>query len=344
MTDNQEVPEVPDELALLLLFMEMQMRTREELLALEEELRTGNRFFPNSDITESLDELVPLCSRVMDAGTKLYRARTIDKYHEVHYTEPIMGALITALGKYLPDAATSTLSRFDYRHMQDALNYATAILVARGETVDAAPFVEELKPLCKNGWWGYAHDDIDVPPKDRAVNGRINPRGIRYLYASNNPKASLLEVRPVLGQMAGLAEIELVDEVTLFDISHEGALQSDAYAESTHIDPNVLAEYFAQPNYGGDAGFLATQYISEYIKNVKDDSGAKVFDGLCFNSSLDPTSLNVVLFNTSRKERKYRINCSALCEVMDLNGGFNVVLPINESELLSFIDSMKVRD
>ena len=334
MVEDQEAKQARDQLLLVILFLEIQKRTRQELNALEEELRTSNRFFPRGGVPESLDELIPLCRRKMAAGTRLYRARTIDRQKEEEFTRPFEEALLRALGQYLSDDTSGLLSGFDYRHMNEAITYAVTILGIRGESLDAEALMEAMEPLCEEGWWGYGRDEIDAPPIGAASNGRINPKGIRYLYVSDNPKTCLLEVRPVLTQLVGVGEIELTADITLFDISRQGALESGAYAQTTHMDPNVLAEFFSQPNFGGEAGYLATQYISEYIKNVKDKSGGKVFDGICFNSALDSDGLNIVLFETSDEDRKYTINQTGLFQLEDLSGSYSVILPLNKDGLV----------
>lgn len=90
----------------------------------------------------------------------------------------------------------------------------------------------------------------------------------------------------------------------------------------------VLSRYFAVPNYGGKSYYLATQYISEYIKHMKNSDGQAMFDGLCFRSSLNPDGTNYVLFDVS-PGRKYQICNSSLCQVKDLTGEFEYVLPMS---------------
>lgn len=42
----------------------------------------------------------------------------------------------------------------------------------------------------------YESKDIGMPPKDKAVNGRVNPKGINYLYLSDDKDTIISEVHP----------------------------------------------------------------------------------------------------------------------------------------------------
>lgn len=94
------------------------------------------------------------------------------------------------------------------------------------------------------------------------------------------------------------------------------------------VDYDEISRYFAMPNYGGKSYYLATQYISEYIKHMKNPEGQAMFDGLSFRSSLNPDGTNYVLFDVS-PSRKYRICNSALYQVNDLFGNSTCILPMS---------------
>ena len=54
----------------------------------------------------------------------------------------------------------------------------------------------------------------------------------------------------------------------------------------------------------------------------------KLFDGLCFKSSLDNEGLNYVLFDIS-ETKKYKINNSSIYQMMDLTGKLQQQLPLS---------------
>lgn len=55
------------------------------------------------------------------------------------------------------------------------------------------------------------------PPKNRAPDGRANPRGISFLYMSNDPETAMSEVRPWMGSMITVASLRLIRDVRLVD-------------------------------------------------------------------------------------------------------------------------------
>lgn len=190
---------------------------------------------------------------------------------------------------------------------------------------------EEQKIINKYGvkaWWGYNETESDAPPQGIAGAGRINPKGISYLYAADNKKTAALEVRPVISQYVSIAEIEIKSDLNLFDFTTQYDLGCSQKEWDCSIVLSVLSEYFSSPNYSGDTAYLATQYISEYIKHIKTSNGKKLFDGLCFKSSLDNEGLNYVLFDIS-ETKKYKINNSSIYQMMDLTGKLQQQLPLS---------------
>lgn len=311
-----------DLLIVLKLMFAREKQTRDELIKLETELYAENRFFPQSNkIIEKIDKLVDAPHRKLNKGSTIYRARTIDKYYEEKIFEEFFNDISTMLNAVIPNI-DEILSDFDwlklsiYQHNNGEEN----ILSERQ--------IEQLyRKYGKKGWWGYSENESDAPPKGKSCNGRINPKGISYLYAADNIQTAALEVRPVISQYVSIAEIEIKSDITLFDFTVNYELEDAQKQFDQSIDWTVLGEYFSQPNYSGELAYLSTQYISEYIKNIKDDTGRKVFDGLCFRSSLDNKGLDYVLFDVS-DTKKYVIRNSSVYQMLDLLGNLQVQLPL----------------
>ena len=51
--------------------------------------------------------------------------------------------------------------------------------------------------------------DIGAPPPHKTSDGRINPRGISYLYLSDDIETALIEVRPWLKQEVTVGYFEI---------------------------------------------------------------------------------------------------------------------------------------
>lgn len=297
--------------------------TTEELNKLEEELSGVNRFFPQNRILNMLDNMADAPHRKMQKGDIVYRARTIDKYGEQAIFSGFYEELFLLIKGVMPD------------FRQDLSNYEMMRVVEnlQKNKDKSLIFDEQFKKMIrkyeKKMWWGYNEQESGAPPVGKSSNGRVNPEGICYLYTSNNLKTAALEVRPVLSQYVSIAEIELTEDVLLFDFTTNYDYYEAQKKFDQSVDFTVMGEYFSRPNYNGSSSYLVTQYISEYIKHMKNEEGKRIFDGLCFASSLDKDGLNYVLFDVS-ETKKYRVNNSSVYQTLDLLGNLKRILPFTE--------------
>ncbi len=65
---------------------------------------------------------------------------------------------------------------------------------------------------------GFAPERMK-PLRGRAREGRANPKGIPYLYLSNDRDTALAEVRPWLGSLVSLAQFKTLRELAIVDCS-----------------------------------------------------------------------------------------------------------------------------
>lgn len=288
---------------------------------LENELSQENRFFPDGKILKLIDKLITGPHKVLNAGTKIYRARTIDKYRENQFFEKIVTDFNKTIVKYIPD--------FDVRKGQNEL--IKLVKYKYQNSPDNKLMDKDLNDFYSKytikSWWGYNENESDAPPKGIASAGRINPKGIGYLYAADNKRTAALEVRPVISQYVSIAEIELKENIHLFDFTAQYDEEQSLENWDCSIALSVLSEYFSNPNYSGDSAYLATQYISEYIKHLHDKNEKQLFDGLCFKSSLDNKGINYVLFDIT-ETKKYKIKNSSVYQMTSLNGDLQQQLPL----------------
>jgi RES domain len=89
------------------------------------------------------------------------------------------------------------------------------------EWIDDAPFPpERMKPLARN-------------PSE----GRVNPRGIAYLYLASDRKTAISEVRPWSGALVSVASFRTTKELRLVDCSkNHGKLGGWGYLFTLSID------------------------------------------------------------------------------------------------------------
>ena len=303
---------------------------QEELLNFERELTSNNRFFPRTDILRRVDAIAPMVARTLPADTVLYRSRIVSKAEEDRFLAPVYHAL----GVFI-EGEESDLghTRFAEAYVQGEIER----IESGASTLGLAAVRERLEPFRNKGWWGYGQRESDAAPSDATGNGRINPAGISYLYASNRKETAALEVRPVISQLVSIAEVRMTEDVMLFDLTRNVFDDDDGPNEETRMFRKILAHYFSRPNYSGDRAYLVTQYISEYVKDSIEAATGLHFDGLCFNSSLDRKGTNYVIFDTS-VHPKYEIVASSLEKVVNMRGALEMRLPMGEAAIRALVN------
>lgn len=116
-----------------------------------------------------------------------------------------------------------------------------------------------------------------------------------------------MEVKPVLSQLVSVATIKALKDLKLFDISSIDTLNITDENKKEIVDVFASLNYrFSKPNFGDKYDYLPTQYISDLLKEIG-------FDGIRFNSSLNKTGKNGVIFNNQSnfkavKSRLYTVN------------------------------------
>lgn len=65
---------------------------------------------------------------------------------------------------------------------------------------------------CKTGMYGvgvkdfdaFSKDELGAPPRWKSNDGRVNPRGISYLYLAETRRCALAEVRPNISSLVAI--------------------------------------------------------------------------------------------------------------------------------------------
>jgi len=133
-----------------------------------------------------------------------------------------------------------------------------------------------------------------------ASEGRANPKGIPYLYLSNDKNTSMAELRPHVGQNILCAEFHIVRNLRLincFDVK-----KAIIHAECTfnlqlnqedivHVIWNKINDAFTKPitNDESNSEYVPTQILAEFFKRVG-------YDGICCKSHMG-NGHNFILFN-----------------------------------------------
>lgn len=148
--------------------------------------------------------------------------------------------------------------------------------------------------------------EIGAPPSGKAIEGRINPKGISYLYLAKDRETAIAEVRPWLKQSITVGHFILNKEITVIDATKDKHSRQVTFVSedrkcveidnpSEEWEPFVWRDinlYFSFPLIAGEEHnqYVPTQYLSECFKNAG-------YDGILYKSSFTKEGYNIVLFD-----------------------------------------------
>jgi len=143
------------------------------------------------------------------------------------------------------------------------------------------------------------------PWRDRATEGRANPKGVPVFYSALDKQTAIAEVRPWVGSYVSYGRFATIRELRLVNCTDNSMGKRDlkTVLEYSRNEPEPserekwvwhdIDEAFSEPVSRDDdsADYVATQILSECFRNTG-------FDGICYRSSVSSTDgINVVLFN-----------------------------------------------
>lgn len=141
--------------------------------------------------------------------------------------------------------------------------------------------------------------EIEAPPSDQSMGGRINPERIVCLYLSNNKQTAMAEVRSWLHQYITVGRFSLVYNLKVVDMTLEDDLFQVALSEGKREDSDLkeawiwseISYNFSRPvsNIESKIAYLPTQYLAEQFKNAG-------YHGVLYKSLLTKTGYNLALF------------------------------------------------
>lgn len=153
----------------------------------------------------------------------------------------------------------------------------------------------------------FPNEEMIGPPPEKAKDGRLNPKGIVYLYTALEEETCVYENRPWIGAELTVVRFVLRKKINIIDVTECFEVpngQTDLFfAWITEIK-----KLFSKPVYLDDSlEYLPTQYISETIKSLN-------FDGIKYRSSINENGNNLALFsnNVVDIEYKYKIKINKI--------------------------------
>lgn len=146
-----------------------------------------------------------------------------------------------------------------------------------------------------------------IPTHRNPSEGRLNPRGIAYLYLANDKRTAISEVRPSRGSLVTVGQFKTVRSLKLVNFSkHDGKSGGWAFLldipvdqwdklSQKQIDQAVWADIdnaFSLPVSPSDThlNYIPTQVLAESV--LKDN-----YDGIIYQSALSGNGYNIALFD-----------------------------------------------
>jgi RES domain-containing protein len=130
-------------------------------------------------------------------------------------------------------------------------------------------------------------EDLKAPRKGEASAGRLNPKGIPYLYVSESIETIVAEVQPWIGAEITIAECKARRDLKVVDFT-----PSDVELSAPNNYRRVISEEFSKPVRpdSKELSYLPTQFIAEYFR-------IKGLDGLKYESAVHMGGKNIALFD-----------------------------------------------
>lgn len=143
----------------------------------------------------------------------------------------------------------------------------------------------------------FAGDEIGAPPTELASQGRVNVKGQRVLYCTDQDATAVAEVRPARGFYVSVATMTLNREVRILDLMQPLKI-NPFLTETLKWDVEIqallasFAEEMSRPLERDDdqSHYLPCQRLGDYIREAH-------YDGIRYPSALNPDGTNVVFFD-----------------------------------------------
>ncbi len=135
---------------------------------------------------------------------------------------------------------------------------------------------------------GYSSIESGAPPVEKTADGRLNCRGIPYLYTSDSVKTAVYELRPIFSELMSIAECVPNQRIKLADCTRYSVKELKEYDIRLSWLLRKISIEFSRPHYGWH-NYWFTQYLAGHFFNMG-------FSGVIFESSLNRGGENYVFF------------------------------------------------
>lgn len=143
------------------------------------------------------------------------------------------------------------------------------------------------------------------PLSDRSPEGRINPKGIPFLYLSNNLETAISECRPWVGGLVSAGQFRTIKDLKIVDCTVHTKEKYFVFEEvpEAELEEAIWSQIdnaFSQPTTRSDdtAEYVVTQVLAELFRE-------KGYDGVAYRSA-NGSGFNLAFFDLGSAKL---INC-----------------------------------
>lgn len=136
-----------------------------------------------------------------------------------------------------------------------------------------------------------------VPLRDRASDGRVNPRGIPCLYMATNDATAISEVRPAIGAYVTVAVMKCLRELKFIDCSVLSNKDFFYFKEPERpkmeeaVWSDIDKAFSAPVDRSDDASeYAPTQILAELFRSLG-------YSGVAYKSAFGEDGYNLAVFN-----------------------------------------------
>lgn len=158
-----------------------------------------------------------------------------------------------------------------------------------GDKIKTDDPLKRVKLYDNLGIHGFDDEHSGIPPAEKAENGRLNPAYLPYFYLAKHPYTAVAECKPHQFDNLSVAKYRTTKPIKLMCINRFTNKLDDEINFNEEL-MNHLNYEFGHPVKNPATGYIITQFIAEFIKNLN-------FDGICYSSSLHIKGENITLFN-----------------------------------------------
>ena len=213
-----------------------------------------------------LDSTVLGASAIMSTGSKNVNMRVVLPLQDIH----IWQRLVVGLRQ----ENRFTLDEEPARFVDLIIDYAKAhktVTLQRNTPLYRARINDS-----RDSGTPHSLDNMGAPPAHRAGHGRLNPRGIPYLYLASERITAVSEIRPWIGCEVTVAEFSLARDSELVNFSSKHLVnvpEGEEFEGPEFTWREFITWLFGAPfDPRDDTAYIPAQFLAEKVKRIRSDT------------------------------------------------------------------------